>query len=87
MNKVDKDIAPFPHCDQNVLHAPNECEFCDMYPEAQDKRIVDGVNFTGQSDPNKTQCPAEARRKVEIIHGWYGNTPKNPWKPKKKVIL
>lgn len=67
--------ARFPHCDNLVLHAPSTCKYCDMYPEEQQARIRDGVNFTGEGDPNKRTCPAEERRKLDIINRWYGNVP------------
>ncbi len=64
-------IAPFPHCDSLVLHAPGECVYCDMYPDAQAKRLVDGVNFTGHGED-----PASAVRPLEIINRWGGNVPR-----------
>lgn len=67
------DRAPCPHCDRNVLHAPGKCEYCDMYPEEQAKRILAGVNFTGENDPNKKPCPAEERRSLDSINNWPGN--------------
>lgn len=36
-----------PHCDQRVLHAPGECEFCDARPEWQALRQAWGIAFTG----------------------------------------
>ena len=39
----------FPHCDQRVLHAPGECEFCDMNPEWQQLREAWGICFTGHA--------------------------------------
>jgi hypothetical protein len=65
----------FPHCDSNVLHAPSRCTYCDSFPEAQEKRVRDGVNFTGEQDPKKKICPAEARRKLSTIERWGGNIP------------
>lgn len=31
-------IRQFPHCDQKVLHAPGECQYCDERPEWQELR-------------------------------------------------
>ncbi len=63
--------APYPHCDMNVLHAPGKCVFCDDYPAAQNNRLVDGVNFTGDGPD-----PATEIRPLEVIEHWYGNVPK-----------
>lgn len=68
--------APFPHCDSQVLHAPGKCEYCDEYPLMQQDRRRSSVNFTGENDPDKKQCPAEARRALAIINKWGGNVPK-----------
>lgn len=40
-------IDSFPHCDQAVLHAPGECEYCDGCPEWQSLREAWGIAFTG----------------------------------------
>lgn len=63
--------APFPHCDSRVLHAPGECEYCDHYPEEQQERINQGINFTGHGPD-----PASSFRSVETINLWPGNRPK-----------
>src|SRR4051812_31142043 len=76
-NEVDTYKARFPHCDSNILHAPKKCIYCDEYPEEQAKRIADGINFTGEQDPNKTKCPAEEARALKMIEQWPGNVPKN----------
>lgn len=65
--------AKFPHCDQNVLHAPGACVYCDKYPEAQMKRIEDYINFTGGDDPNASPCPSLRYRALEVIERWPGN--------------
>lgn len=65
--------AAMPHCDQRVLHAPGECQYCDMYPEWQDARKMWNINFTGHNDSDKTTCPSEQRRPIETINKWYGN--------------
>lgn len=63
--------APFPHCDSNVLHAPGECVYCDMYPQEQQQRITNGINFTGHG-----LDPATEARPLEIVNRWYGNVPR-----------
>lgn len=66
----------FPHCDAYVVHKPSKCEFCDDYASnIQEWREQNGVNFTGEDDPNKKPCPATTRRKASTIHKWYGNVP------------
>lgn len=65
----------FPHCDSAVLHAPGECEFCDLHPDWQWLREHWGINFTGHNDPKKSKCPAETRRSLAIINRWGGNVP------------
>ncbi len=40
-------IDTFPHCDQRILHAPGECEYCDGHPEWQALRQSWGIAFTG----------------------------------------
>lgn len=66
-------MAKFPHCDPGVLHRPAACKFCDMYPDLQQERIKNNINFTNEKDPNKKQCPAEARRSNATINRWGGN--------------
>lgn len=70
----------FPHCDQRILHAPGECEFCDRYPEWQALRLAWEIAFTGH-DPTGEQlpCPADNARPEwsESDHQrWPGNRPK-----------
>lgn len=63
----------FPHCDPKILHAPNECEFCDKHPKWQKLRETWGINFTGKNDPDKIKCPAEQARPLDTIERWGGN--------------
>lgn len=79
-------IEQFPHCDQNILHKPGACQFCDMHPEWQELRVVWGINFSGEYDPTKAPCPSERHRPAFLSHRWVGNqatqepvrtTPKN----------
>lgn len=72
--------AEYPHCDQYVLHAPGECEYCDHYPFAQAARSHLGINYTGHYESGKAKCPAERIRSLHHINLWPGNTPEGyPW--------
>lgn len=84
-------IYQFPHCDQRVLHAPEDnCEYCNAHPEWQALRVAWGIAFTGHSfNPDGSlqvdvhnqvlmPCPAEAVRDIETIHNWHGNIPMTP---------
>ncbi len=75
------DIAQFPHCDQRILHAPGECEYCDMHPEWQELRKAWGIAFTGK-EPQVTSeywkelpCPADFNR-GDSHTKWGGNIAK-----------
>ena len=73
-----------PHCDQRILHAPGECQWCDEHSDAQWLRIEWGIAFTGhQPGAREVACPADASRPqgTESDHRrWYGNvaTTQNP---------
>lgn len=71
-------MAEFPHCDANVLHAPGMCTYCDMFPELQQARVDANVNFTGEADTTKDECPATRHRGLEAIERWGGNVANNP---------
>jgi hypothetical protein len=64
----------YPHCDHRILHAPNECVFCDKHPDWQEERVKNNINFTNEKDPNKLPCPAEAAR-GDAVNYWGGNRP------------
>jgi hypothetical protein len=71
------DVA-LPHCDQSVLHAPGECQYCDQHPDWQALRAVWGVAFTGhtpQADQAKVPCPSDFVRGTGGAHVWPGNQP------------
>jgi hypothetical protein len=78
MNAQDLMAEPgnVPHCDQAVLHAPGECQYCDVHPEWQALRELWGVAFTGH-EPTEHQvpCPSDARRGRGMAHAWGGNRP------------
>lgn len=64
-----------PHCDPSILHAPGECQFCDLYPHWQALRELWCMNFTGQYDNDKAPCPSVYFREVGARDRWPGNTP------------
>jgi len=74
-------ITQFPHCDQRVLHAPGECEYCDAHPDWQELREAWCINFTGNHITNDTYnrkylpCPSEVARPLDLINQWDGNVP------------
>jgi hypothetical protein len=71
--------APFPHCDERVLHGPGECEFCDLYPDKQAARRRMGIAFTGHPPYfGQLPCPADAARPAGSPadhRRWGGNKP------------
>jgi hypothetical protein len=77
-------IPQFPHCDSRVLHAPGECDYCDMHPEWQELREAWNIAFTGH-DPepryegdNPLPCPADYARppgSPSDHRRWGGNKP------------
>jgi hypothetical protein len=70
-------IRQFPHCDQRVLHAPGECEYCDMHPDWQEIREAWGIAFTGyEPDAGELPCPATVKRPLDVINMWGGNVPR-----------
>lgn len=73
-------VAPFPHCDSFILHAPGTCDCCDHYPRAQADRMLNGIAFTNDSPEHIKKhglklCPAVERRPLHIISQWCGNVP------------
>jgi hypothetical protein len=71
-------MAEYPHCDNLVLHAPEDnCKFCNE-SGLQEERERQGINFTGRSDPNKKPCPSQRERKLVDINRWPGNVPFTP---------
>lgn len=67
-------IRQFPHCDQRILHAPGECEYCDKHSDWQALRVSWGIAFTGWTpEGNELPCPADHSR-GDIHKKWYGNT-------------
>lgn len=69
----------YPHCDQRILHAPGECEFCDRHPKWQELRVTWGIAFSGHApEHGQTACPAD----TAVLFGergdynqWGGNRP------------
>jgi hypothetical protein len=56
--------AAFPHCDQRILHAPeDECKYCNEYADWQELRRMWGIAFTGHTPlSDQLPCPADANR-------------------------
>ena len=74
---IDKRTVPqFPHCDQRILHAPGECQFCDLHSSWQELRVYWGIAFTGY-EPEGTElpCPADYARGSNHKK-WFGNLAK-----------
>jgi len=71
-------ISQFPHCDQRVLHAPSECEYCDRHPEWQALRMAWGIAFTGyEPDGKELPDPATAARGLPNVEVWGDNRAKD----------
>ena len=54
----------FPHCDQRILHAPGECEYCDRHADWQALRDAWGIAFTGYTENQS----AGAGRSPGVMH-------------------
>jgi len=69
-------LEQFPHCDQRILHAPGECNYCDKHPDWQALRQAWGIAFTGYT-PEGTELPDPAThaRPLDKVHAWGGNQP------------
>jgi hypothetical protein len=56
------ELPRFPHCDQRILHAPGECEFCDEREDWQALRKAWGIAFTGHTPAiNGDRCGKRIR--------------------------
>ena len=72
----DGTTITFPHCDQRVLHAPGECQHCDMHPQWQELRQAWGICFTGyEPEAKELPCPADFARPGGLCQVWSGNKP------------
>lgn len=71
--QVDLHDMPMAHCDNLILHAPGECQYCDHYPGAQALRDWWQINFTGHHDTAKLPCPSTLRRTDAVRDLWGGN--------------
>lgn len=61
--KVYECLPQFPHCDQRILHAPFECEYCDERRDWQALRVAWGIAFTGwEPEGTELPCPADYAR-------------------------
>lgn len=76
--KAPGSFPQFPHCDPRVLHAPGECQYCDMHPDWQKLREVWSICFTGyepEEDKKELPCPAWFAR-GDNCQKWGGNVPR-----------
>lgn len=79
MAPMDLTDVMFPHCDDAVLHAPGECEYCDARPEWQILRYAWGIAYTGHwPTGNQRSCLSDATRGMAGAHVWPGNRPVPP---------
>jgi hypothetical protein len=63
-----------PHCDQRILHAPGECEYCDSHEEWQYLRQMWGIAFTGwEPEDKELPDPATHARGFANANAWGGN--------------
>ncbi len=75
-NRLEGFSQQYPHCDQRVLHAPGECEFCDAHPQWQQLRIDWSICFTGY-EPEGTELPDPATyARGDTLNKWHGNVAK-----------
>jgi hypothetical protein len=75
-NKLELRVQ-FPHCDPRILHAPSECEFCDLHPEWQYLRQIWGIAFTGwEPEYKELPDPATHARGYQNANAWSGNKAK-----------
>lgn len=71
--KVSPAHYQFPHCDQRILHAPGECQYCDKHKDWQYIRQAWGIAFTGHTPENsELPCPADNARGNKHKN-WPGN--------------
>jgi hypothetical protein len=64
----------FPHCDQRILHAPEDkCPYCNLHADWQELRAAWGIAFTGHLPTgDELPCPADHNR-PQGSPGWHGN--------------
>jgi hypothetical protein len=80
--QVKAGSVQFPHCDPRILHAPKECQFCDLNPGWQFLRQQWGIAFTGyQPEEKELPCPADHARGDNHTK-WHGNVAQTPGQTK-----
>lgn len=72
------DLPVAPHCDQAILHAPGECQYCDRHPDWQALRQLWGIAFTGHQPRimqgwHEIACPSDINRPGAAADRWPGN--------------
>jgi len=76
MSVTEVHLGAFPHCDDKVLHAPDECRYCAMaeYAALHELRRRFGIAYSGRpAQGGQSSCPSEAFRPAELIERWPGN--------------
>lgn len=78
IHALNKRVGIAPHCDDLVLHRAEACDICgdDKFLPLHAYRKEHNINYTGEEDASKVQCPATKRRSAATIHQWGGNRPK-----------
>lgn len=74
--RLMNDAGVPPHCDQRVLHRPEDCAYCAKALVYQAEREMLGVRNTGVEgdQPGRLYaCPAELARSKESLGSWGGN--------------
>jgi hypothetical protein len=61
----------YPHCDEDVLHAPGTCYYCDKQPQMQEAREVLGIPF---SPPEANGWSGNVAKKAGETHTHMGGT-------------
>jgi hypothetical protein len=79
--KLDISLGQFPHCDQRILHAPRECQYCDKHQDWQALRVAWGIAFTDY-EPEGTELPCPADYARSDKHKLWGGNIAKPAEPK-----
>lgn len=64
----DGQVYQAPHCNEEVLHAPGVCHYCDAYPSRQAARAVSGGTFS----PPEAWWSGNAAVKAGEVHEHMG---------------
>lgn len=64
-----------PHCDNQILHSPGKCKYCDDHPDAQTYRKMLHLKFTDEMSEGDSVLPGGERTKARAER-WGGNQAK-----------